>query len=225
MTSPRANTNTLYRFYSSTGQLLYIGITMNPPARFKSHEGSKDWWSTVSGITVESYGDRTMLAAAERRAIQVEKPKYNIVHNRPAAKSIITTRPTTAATNVIRHTCGACRKIVLPKTGYVHIDTRIVHEVERVTKEFWKKQDARGPWAAVSMSDLMDLPEDAQWMTHHASCDPIPECSGYWFAVERIQTYEQMLSWTAHLMDKDWLKYTNWSEYIYSKITPQTADC
>lgn len=71
----------LYRFYSATGQLLYVGITMNPPKRFKNHRDSKSWWDQVSGITVETYGDRKELESAERRAIQVERPLHNVVHN------------------------------------------------------------------------------------------------------------------------------------------------
>ena len=71
----------LYRFFNSTGQLLYIGITMNPPQRFKEHRDSKDWWTEVAGITVENYPNRTALAEAERRAIKVERPRHNIAHN------------------------------------------------------------------------------------------------------------------------------------------------
>lgn len=71
----------LYRFYSATGQLLYVGITMNPPQRFKSHQDDKGWWEQVSGISVETYENRADLARAERRAIQVERPRYNVVHN------------------------------------------------------------------------------------------------------------------------------------------------
>lgn len=78
----------LYRFYSGTGQLLYVGITMNPPARFKQHRATKDWWREVSGITIEQYGSREELAAVERRAIQVEHPLHNIVHSKPATEPI-----------------------------------------------------------------------------------------------------------------------------------------
>lgn len=76
----------LYRFYSATGQLLYVGITMNPPQRFKNHRDSKEWWSEVSGITVENYDTREDLAKAERRAIQVEHPLHNVVHTKGKAK-------------------------------------------------------------------------------------------------------------------------------------------
>ena len=76
-----ADCHVLYRFYSATGQLLYVGITMRPPERFKSHRDTKRWWSEVSGITVENYSNRVELERAERRAIQVERPQYNVVHN------------------------------------------------------------------------------------------------------------------------------------------------
>lgn len=72
----------LYRFYSATGQLLYVGITMNPPARWKKHRESKDWWGEVVGITLETYSTRDELEAAERRAIRVERPLHNIVHTK-----------------------------------------------------------------------------------------------------------------------------------------------
>lgn len=76
-----ADTHVLYRFYSATGQLLYVGITMSPPDRFKSHRDTKEWWAEVAGITVENYDSRGDLEKAERRAIQVERPLYNVVHN------------------------------------------------------------------------------------------------------------------------------------------------
>jgi predicted GIY-YIG superfamily endonuclease len=79
--NPEEPPHVLYRFYTKTGQLLYVGITMNPPQRFKSHQNGKEWWSEVSGITVEHYESRLELQSAERRAIQVEKPRYNVVHN------------------------------------------------------------------------------------------------------------------------------------------------
>lgn len=73
-------THVLYRFYSATGQLLYVGITANPPMRFKAHRHTKDWWPEVVGITLERYATRGDLANAERRAIQVERPLHNVAH-------------------------------------------------------------------------------------------------------------------------------------------------
>ena len=73
----------LYRFYSATGQLLYVGITMNPAQRFRSHRDTKTWWGDVAGISIENYDTREDLENAERRAIQVEHPLHNIVRAKP----------------------------------------------------------------------------------------------------------------------------------------------
>lgn len=79
----------LYRFYSATGQLLYVGITANPPTRFKAHRRTKDWWSEVVGITLENYITREDLANAERRAIQVERPLHNVVHAKRREDAVV----------------------------------------------------------------------------------------------------------------------------------------
>ena len=82
-------THVLYRFYSATGQLLYVGITANPPTRFKAHRSTKEWWTQVVGITLENYSTREDLANAERRAIQVERPLHNIVHAKRETTNVI----------------------------------------------------------------------------------------------------------------------------------------
>ncbi|MCP3017276.1 GIY-YIG nuclease family protein [Nocardiopsis dassonvillei] len=69
----------LYRFYNDGGQLLYVGITNDPPRRMGQHE-AKTWWPQVRGMTVDWYPDRASVLAAEKRAINVENPLHNIQH-------------------------------------------------------------------------------------------------------------------------------------------------
>lgn len=71
----------LYRFYDHFGALLYVGITVNPPQRFRAHQGGKLWWSEVAGIRLEHHHSRDSVIEAERQAITHEKPRYNIRHN------------------------------------------------------------------------------------------------------------------------------------------------
>jgi len=78
----------LYRMYNVDDELLYVGITNDPKARFRTHSKLKDWWSEVDHIRVETFGSRDALAAAEMRAIDVERPRYNVIRPRtsiPAA--------------------------------------------------------------------------------------------------------------------------------------------
>lgn len=72
----------LYRFYADDGTLLYVGITLDPGARWRAHRDDKPWWQQIVNITVETYTDRCSVLDAERAAIIAEQPRYNIVHNR-----------------------------------------------------------------------------------------------------------------------------------------------
>lgn len=74
----------LYRFYGDTGQLLYVGITQDPGKRLAQHTATKNWWTSVRGISIDWYSSRADAAAAERRAITVERPLMNV--QRPSVK-------------------------------------------------------------------------------------------------------------------------------------------
>jgi hypothetical protein len=71
----------VYRCYSDTGQLLYIGSTGGSGRRFLDHS-QKVWFLQVRGITFEWYADELDARNAERRAIHVEHPKFNVVHRK-----------------------------------------------------------------------------------------------------------------------------------------------
>jgi hypothetical protein len=72
----------LYRFYDTTGALLYVGITVDAPRRFGRHSEDKPWWLEVARIDMEPFPDRDSVLVAERAAIQSEAPRYNIAHAR-----------------------------------------------------------------------------------------------------------------------------------------------
>jgi GIY-YIG catalytic domain len=74
----------LYRCYSDLGQLLYVGSTGNLGRRLGSH-ADKVWFQQVRGITLEWYATELDVLNAERRAIHVEHPKYNVQHRMSAA--------------------------------------------------------------------------------------------------------------------------------------------
>jgi excinuclease UvrABC nuclease subunit len=71
----------VYRCYADDGQLLYVGETGELGTRFASH-AQKLWFTQVRGITLEWYADELDALNAERRAIHVEHPKYNVIHRR-----------------------------------------------------------------------------------------------------------------------------------------------
>lgn len=217
-----AAAHVLYRFFSKTGQLLYVGITMNPPERFKAHRQEKAWWGQVAGITCESYDNRSDLMAAERRAIQVERPKHNVVHNRSQKLHKPAARP--VASNRIAYHCCECRKLINAGDGYVHVSRQEAHDHRQYWRELRQRKRAEmaakgAPgWMPIgySGSELVNGPPPARWVTHHRVCDPNPDSNDYWFDVARADTAAKLLDWSAHLLGKNWIQDTNWSDFIRS---------
>ena len=72
----------LYRFWNSADELLYVGITMNLPDRWKKHNREKSWSDEVAKITMERFRTRAEVEQAEIDAIQSERPRYNVTYNR-----------------------------------------------------------------------------------------------------------------------------------------------
>ena len=71
----------LYRFFDDTADLLYVGITIDPSARWKKHRQGKHWWHSVRNITIQPCDSREAVLLAEREAIVSERPRYNHVHS------------------------------------------------------------------------------------------------------------------------------------------------
>jgi predicted GIY-YIG superfamily endonuclease len=68
---------TLYRLYSKTRVLLYVGVSQNPRFRLTQHRADKPWWSLVEWYRFEEFSDRTDALIAEERAIKTEWPLCN----------------------------------------------------------------------------------------------------------------------------------------------------
>ncbi len=91
MTKPQ----TLYRMFSADDQLLYVGITQRQLERFHQHAGQKYWWNEVARIEVQHYPDRETVVGAERQAIEMESPRYNVVWNGARQSPPLVVKPKT----------------------------------------------------------------------------------------------------------------------------------
>jgi hypothetical protein len=112
--------------------------------------------------------------------------------------------------------CLNCGEPVLDGTGYLHVNHTEIDSVRAAHDAFDKR--THGVIAGKDWDDWFALPDHAPWGIHHASCDPRPESNDYWVAIERVRTQAAMLTWTAHLMEKNWIGYTNWIELIRSQV-------
>jgi hypothetical protein len=70
----------------------------------------------------------------------------------------------------------------------------------------------------------MTYPAAVPWRIHHRRCDPSPGIDGYWFHANRCGTERHLLAWTAHLLEKDWLKDTDWSVFLYRLLAANGGD-
>jgi predicted GIY-YIG superfamily endonuclease len=82
-----ADSQAVYRCFSEGGQLLYVGTTGNLGRRLAEH-AQKIWFLEVRGITLEWFPDEVRALAAERRAIFVERPKYNLAHKNAPLRAV-----------------------------------------------------------------------------------------------------------------------------------------
>ena len=132
----------LYRFFDSDGALLYVGITVNLPARLSRHRDEKEWWVDVVRVSIEWFPDRDSVLAAEKAAIRSEQPRYNIQHNRSGrviSPPVVDVQADTSETWAFSSRNGFERTIPLWLYWEVHCDP--------VSDDFYRDEiDARDLW-------------------------------------------------------------------------------
>lgn len=73
----------LYRYWATTGVLLYIGISLNAVARLAQHK-DKTWFPRIGTVTVQRFETYAEAEIAELKAICYEGPIHNIKGPRDA---------------------------------------------------------------------------------------------------------------------------------------------
>lgn len=67
----------LYRYYNSSGDLLYVGKSLDAVTRLAQHKDRAPWFTQIARIEIEHYESETECSKAERLAIRREHPLYN----------------------------------------------------------------------------------------------------------------------------------------------------
>jgi DNA-binding XRE family transcriptional regulator/predicted GIY-YIG superfamily endonuclease len=105
----------LYRHFDSMGRLLYVGISWNAKARLRLHKTSK-WFSDIARMEVQHFSTIAEAQAAERCAIEQEKPLHNKRYSTTSPQrtmmpqQIITARQTRTARAGLRLTARGLAK-------------------------------------------------------------------------------------------------------------------
>lgn len=114
--------------------------------------------------------------------------------------------------------CDVCKKPIEVDSGYLWIDNDEINKTLSAAAD-WKRKHTitEGPLTGGKMysaGDLFDYPEAVQWQAHHHACDPSQKANAYSIQADRITTWAELLDWTAHLMEKDWLGHTDWDDVL-----------
>jgi len=68
---------TLYRHYDRSGVLLYVGIAIKAASRTNEHRRRSHWFYQIETIRLEHFETSADALAAEKVAIDNEKPLHN----------------------------------------------------------------------------------------------------------------------------------------------------
>jgi hypothetical protein len=110
----------------------------------------------------------------------------------------------------LEYVCDGCMRPVADGDGALYLNFGELAESRRA-KEQW--DTSRDPSGRLDIVSLLLLPGLASWHIHHDACRP-EGADGYDIAVERVRTWRDLVRWTAHLMEKNWLPHTNWRSLL-----------
>jgi predicted GIY-YIG superfamily endonuclease len=200
-----AGSQTLYRLYNASGELLYVGISGRAWERWHQHAKGKTWWSEVTVTRVEHFTTRAEVEQAERLAIRTEFPKYNKTH-----KAVAKPQPA-GGSRPITWMCVFCKQAIDAGTGYITVD----QDAARACRSYWddiarRNHIERAPLLPrYSAWDLVSGPPEPDWIATHLDCDPRKDSNDYWYDVARASTESDLTDRLLHLSEKSWVQYTN----------------
>lgn len=110
----------------------------------------------------------------------------------------------------LEYLCDSCSRPVADGQGSLYINFSEVRAHQSAHAEWEANRDPAG---AIDIMSLLGLPKPATWHIHHDVCST-DGAGDYDIGVEQVRTWRDLLAWTAHLMEKNWLPDTDWRSVI-----------
>ena len=105
-------------------------------------------------------------------------------------------------------TCDKCGKAVQTPEGAIAISTRNARSTKEALRSWEQSHDGQ----AVSVTEMRSYPNPAKWLWGHQSC--IPNDADYSMNADKFDSSEKALSVTLHMMEKQWIPYTDWIAFV-----------
>lgn len=67
----------VYQHLNANGEILYIGVSINPMARFGRHRSCSPWAHQVASVSIEWFDSQAEAYAEERRLVAIHQPPMN----------------------------------------------------------------------------------------------------------------------------------------------------
>lgn len=97
----------LYRYFDERDCLLYVGVSASAIRRLLEHAAGKVWAPLVSRVDVQTLPSKEAALIAEKTAIEKERPRFNVQHNRKPLTNISVTSRTAMLSARIPHSLAA----------------------------------------------------------------------------------------------------------------------
>jgi hypothetical protein len=72
----------LYRHYGPKDELLYVGVSISTLVRLGQHRDCSEWFNKIKRVEIQQFESREKALAAEREAIEKERPHFNVHHKK-----------------------------------------------------------------------------------------------------------------------------------------------
>jgi len=113
------------------------------------------------------------------------------------------------ATVELEYICDYCGGPIEDRKGCLEVFFSDIHSYRHAQQE-WQQVHGDGPH---TISQLLQLPSHVPWRLHHYTCNP-HRVDGYDIDVAKVRTWRDLVRWTAHLLEKNWLALTDWHQVI-----------
>lgn len=142
-----AKRTALYRQFSATNELLYVGIATNLKNRLRTHKNYSEWWDQVTDTKVEYFDTRQLALDAELIAIRTESPKFNTARKQDRKPP----KPKKGFVKPEKYKRGGARPGAGRKAAEPTVQVRVPISIVNTVREMAECYKAGGDWKSVCL--------------------------------------------------------------------------